>query len=110
MAVPLQFPVPLVGLPGRSVDHSKNLKLNRRLIRVFVSQSVQLFKLLFARQRESAIRLKRLEFGLRREVEGAPDGRAALGGSDDVPDEYRALVEEYYRKLAGSGRRGGSGR
>jgi chromosome segregation ATPase len=53
--------------------------------------------------------LKRLEFGLRREVEGPSEGRAALGGSDDVPDEYRALVEEYYRKLAGSGRRGGSG-
>ena len=54
--------------------------------------------------------LKRLEFGLRRQVEGTSDGRAALGGSDDVPDEYRALVEEYYRKLAGTGRRGGSGR
>ena len=54
--------------------------------------------------------LKRVEFGLRREVEGPTDGTAALGGSDDVPDEYRALVEEYYRKLAGSGRRGGSGR
>jgi hypothetical protein len=60
-------------------------------------------------QEEILQMLKRLEFGLRREVEGPSEGRAALGGSDDVPDEYRALVEEYYRKLAGSGRRGGSG-
>jgi hypothetical protein len=53
--------------------------------------------------------LKRLEFGLRREVEGAGERRAALSGSDDVPDAYRKLVEEYYRKLAG-GRGPGGGR
>jgi hypothetical protein len=51
--------------------------------------------------------LKRLEFGLRRQVEGASDGPASLAGSGDVPDEYRRLVEEYYRKLAASGRGGG---
>jgi hypothetical protein len=45
-------------------------------------------------------RLKRIEFGLRREVEGETDRRATLTGSDDVPDGYRALVEEYYRSLA----------
>lgn len=54
--------------------------------------------------------LKRLEFGLRREVEGPGERRSALSGSDDVPDEYRKLVEEYYRKLAGgSGRNPGGG-
>jgi len=45
-------------------------------------------------------RLKRIEFGLRREVEGETDRRATLTGSDDVPDGYRTLVEEYYRSLA----------
>jgi len=50
-------------------------------------------------------RLKRLEFGLRREVEGESDRRVTLTGSDEVPDGYRRLVEEYYRALA----RGGSG-
>jgi hypothetical protein len=45
-------------------------------------------------------RLKRIEFGLRREVEGETDRRATLTGSDDVPDGYRSLVEEYYRSLA----------
>ena len=50
----------------------------------------------------------RLEFGLRREVEGEPEQGATLTGSDEVPDGYRALVEEYYRALA-RGRPGGGG-
>jgi hypothetical protein len=52
-------------------------------------------------------RLQRLEFGLRRDVEGEGEGdrRATLTGADEVPDGYRRLVEEYYRALA----RGGSG-
>ena len=49
--------------------------------------------------------LKRLEFGLRRDVEGESERRATLNGADEVPDGYRRLVEEYYRALA----RGGSG-
>ncbi|MEQ9398861.1 MAG: DUF4175 family protein [Longimicrobiales bacterium] len=51
--------------------------------------------------------LKRLEFGLRREVEGEGERRATLTGSDEVPAGYRALVEEYYKALARSGRPGG---
>ena len=56
-----------------------------------------------ALQEEILQSLKRLEFGLRRQVEGVGERRAALTGSDDVPDAYRKLVEDYYRKLAGSG-------
>lgn len=51
--------------------------------------------------------LRQLEFGLRREVEGAAEERATLRGTEDVPEGYRALVEEYYKALA---RRGGGGR
>jgi len=51
--------------------------------------------------------LKRFEFGLRREVEGEGERRGALGASDEVPEGYRNLVEEYYRSLA---RGGGGGR
>jgi len=51
-------------------------------------------------------RLKRLEFGLRRDVEGEGERRATLTGSDEVPEGYRTLVEEYYRALA---RNGGNG-
>ncbi len=49
--------------------------------------------------------LKRLEFSLRREVETTSRQRATLSGSDDVPEGYRKMVEEYYKALA----KGGSG-
>jgi len=62
-----------------------------------------------AMQGEVLESLKRLEFSLRREVEGAPDRQATLHGSDDVPDAYRKLVEEYYKALAGSAPKTGSG-
>jgi uncharacterized circularly permuted ATP-grasp superfamily protein len=42
--------------------------------------------------------LKRFEFGLRRQVE-ADAGAIVLSGSDEVPKEFRKLVEEYYRSL-----------
>jgi hypothetical protein len=45
-------------------------------------------------------RLKRMEFGLRREVEGETGRNPTLSGSDDVPDGYRPLVEDYFRALA----------
>jgi hypothetical protein len=51
--------------------------------------------------------LKQLEFGLRREVEGDVGRRPALTTSDDVPEGYRRLVEEYYRALARGGGSGG---
>ena len=38
------------------------------------------------------------------QVEGAA-GDVLLSGSDDVPPEFKGLVEEYYRVLAGSKRR-----
>lgn len=51
--------------------------------------------------------LKQLEFGLRREVEGNTDRPASLSGSDQVPEGYRKLVEEYYKALARGGGGGG---
>jgi hypothetical protein len=45
--------------------------------------------------------LKRFEFGLRQKVEGDLN-RAALSGSVEVPAQFRALVEQYYRSLAKS--------
>ena len=49
--------------------------------------------------------MKRVEFLLRREVEGESAGRAALTGTDEVPSGFRRMVEEYFRNLA----RGGGG-
>ena len=47
--------------------------------------------------------LKRFEFGLRRKVD-ADKNAIALTGSDEVPEEFRKLVEQYYRSLAKSPR------
>lgn len=44
--------------------------------------------------------LKAFEFALRRRVEGPAGEQLRLGGSDEVPAGFRALVEEYYRSLA----------
>ncbi len=62
--------------------------------------------------RRSAIRLhrellqglKEFEYGLRRALTGPDPEQLQQVGSDKVPAEYRELVEEYYRALAG-GRR-----
>ncbi len=60
-------------------------------------------------QRELVETVKQLEFRLRRELAADDENGVFLYRSGDVPDEYRALVEEYYRALSrGSGRDGGS--
>ena len=51
--------------------------------------------------------MKQLEFSLRREFAAGEEEQIFLHQSGDVPEEYRALVEEYYRALS---RSGGSGR
>ena len=56
-----------------------------------------------ALQQQLEENVKRLEFLLRRDVEGEPEGRAALTGTEDVPEGFRRLVEEYFRNLARSG-------
>ena len=61
-------------------------------------------------QEEILRQLKMLEFGLRREVEGGDAAVGGLRGSDEVPEAYRALVEEYYRALAKGRGGGGDGR
>ena len=44
--------------------------------------------------------LRQFEFRLWREVEGEGDERLYLAGSDEVPEGYRELVEEYFTTLA----------
>ncbi len=44
--------------------------------------------------------LKEFEYALRRQLAGSDAERLFLSGSDDVPPEYRELVEEYYRSLS----------
>lgn len=49
---------------------------------------------------EAILALKDFEFALRREMVGDSAAPPALTAGEDVPPEYRALVEEYYRRLA----------
>jgi hypothetical protein len=48
--------------------------------------------------------LKDFEYTLRKQLLGTEELRPFLAGSEDVPSEYRELVEEYYRELARSRR------
>jgi hypothetical protein len=45
--------------------------------------------------------IKRFEYNLRRQA-GADVDRAIVAGAEDVPPEFRPLVEEYYRSLSKS--------
>ncbi len=49
--------------------------------------------------------LKLFEFWLRRVTQAEAGVRPQLAGSDRVPEEYRSLVEEYFRALAEEGSR-----
>jgi hypothetical protein len=50
---------------------------------------------------------KSFEFALRRAMEGDLRDRPLVGGTSDVPPEFRKMVEEYYKALA---RRDAAGR
>jgi hypothetical protein len=50
-------------------------------------------------QTQVAEGLKRFEFGLRRRVD-ADGNTVVLTGSEEVPEEFKKLVQEYYRSLA----------
>jgi len=43
--------------------------------------------------------VKRFEYGLRRRLEGAGN-QILLSGSDEVPEQFRKLVEQYYKSLS----------
>jgi hypothetical protein len=51
-------------------------------------------------EKEVLTDLKQFEYWLRRELEVLGDEELFLGGSDQVPSDYRKLVEEYYRALS----------
>lgn len=44
--------------------------------------------------------LKGFEFGLRRKLGGTDNAGAALGGSEQVPAQYRDMVNEYFKALS----------
>jgi len=46
--------------------------------------------------------VKTFEFGVARKLGLGTEGKPALGARATVPAEYRAMVDEYYRSLAGT--------
>ena len=44
--------------------------------------------------------VKAFEFALRRQMNADDSSRPMLGGNAQVPEQFKALVEEYYRSLA----------
>jgi hypothetical protein len=50
-------------------------------------------------QGQVADSMKRFEYALRRKVEGDAN-QVLLSGSDEVPEQFRKLVEQYYRSLS----------
>ena len=56
-------------------------------------------------QEEIATGARRLELALRRQILGEEAARSIITGSGEVPDEYRELVEEYFRALSGDRQR-----
>jgi hypothetical protein len=46
--------------------------------------------------------IKRFEYTLRRRLD-ADANQVFLSGNDDVPEQYRKLVEQYYRSLSKTG-------
>jgi hypothetical protein len=42
---------------------------------------------------------KRIEYDLRRKLEGN-EGQILVSGSDEVPEQFRKVVEQYYRSLS----------
>jgi hypothetical protein len=58
-------------------------------------------------QLQSAIvaELKDFEYNVWRTLNGARAGQGALGSASQIPPQYRAIAEEYYRALARKGPR-----
>ena len=70
-------------------------------LRMLDSQRVYLDRAEVERLQSQIIeRLRQFEFGLRRELEGGDRNRVFGLGSDEVPEGFRDLVDEYYRALS----------
>ena len=69
------------GAPFRDVDHAARL------------------------QEDIATGARRLELSLRRQILGERAARSVITGTGEVPDEYRELVEQYFRSLSGDRQR-----
>ena len=90
-------------LQGEKIDPRELDEILRALRQLEDERVYQNVQELARLQQFVAEGLKRFEFGLRRQVD-ADKNASALTGADEVPEEFRKLVEQYYRSLAKSPR------
>jgi len=86
-------------LKEQNVDPKEFDEIMKRLKELDSERVYQDVEELARLQTSVAEGLKRFEYALRRKV-GDDTDRALVNGSEDVPSEYKALVEEYYRSLS----------
>jgi hypothetical protein len=86
-------------LREQGIDPRELEEILRRLRELEDSRIYKNVEELLALQSFVAEGMKRFEFGLRRKV-GEGDTRAIVTGAEEVPQEFRKLVEEYYRSLS----------
>ena len=91
-------------LQGQKID-AKELEEILKGLRKLDDESVYANPEIVARLEQAVTdNIKRFEYVLRRKLDGA-NSQVFLSGSDDVPEQYRKLVEQYYRSLSkGSGK------
>jgi hypothetical protein len=86
-------------LQGQNVDPRALDDILRNLRALDDDRVYQDAKVLEGLQAAVAEGMKRFEFNLRRQAE-MKGSEVFLSGSDDVPEEYRKLVEQYYKSLS----------
>jgi predicted ABC-class ATPase len=86
-------------LRQQNIDARELEEILRKLRELEDSRTYKDVNELLALQSYVAEGMKRFEFSLRRKV-GEDDSRAIVSGAEEVPQEFRKLVEEYYRSLS----------
>jgi len=89
-------------LQGQKID-AKELEEILKGLRKLDDESAYANPETIARLEQSVTdNIKRFEYTLRRRLD-ANASQVFLSGTDDVPEQYRKLVEQYYRSLSKSG-------
>ena len=86
-------------LRQQNIDARELEEILRRLRELEDSRNYKNVEELLALQTFVAEGMKRFEFALRRKA-GEEENRAIVTGAEEVPPEFRKLVEEYYRSLS----------
>ncbi len=86
-------------LQGQAVDAKQLEEILRGLRELEDDRVYQDVSELQRLQQSVAENLKRFEFNLRRQAE-LKGNEVFLSGADEVPEEFRKLVEQYYKSLS----------